>query len=82
MEKIIFLPIIGVMILGFALQLYDIAESSSEKTVKYADDMNKAMDCAFTGRLISECSPELMSTNFKEEANQTLTILQNMSISS
>lgn len=45
----------------------DTAEQSGEKAVAYAQEMNSAMDCAFLGKPLSECSPELLETDFKED---------------
>jgi hypothetical protein len=80
MQKLLVVPMIGVLLLSVALQLYEVAESSSEKVINYAEDMNKAMDCAMIGRPIRECSPDLMKTEFKSDINQTIRILENISI--
>ena len=78
MKELIFIPAIALLIIGFAFQLQEIAESSSEKTLDFADDMNKAMDCATLGKPIRECSPDLLKTDFSEEVNATITILEEM----
>lgn len=77
-DKIIIVSGVALLMLGFMTQLHHIAESSSEKTLQYADDMNKAMDCAFVGKPIRECSPTLMETNFDNELNETITVLNNI----
>jgi len=64
--------------LGTLTQLQDIAQQSSQKAVKFADDSNKAIDCAFQARPLSDCSPDLFSTDFKAEAEQTKAILDDL----
>ncbi len=59
-------------------QLQDIAESSSEKAIKYAEDMNGALDCAYQARPLDECSPDLFSEDFKEETARTQAILADL----
>ncbi len=78
MKELLIVPVFMLIILGFATQLTEIAESSSEKALDFAQDMNNAMDCAKTGRLISECSPTLFETDFDSEMNKTVDILRNI----
>lgn len=75
MEKILILPAIGLIVLSLAVQLEGIAKDSSEKMVNYAKDMENAMDCALLGMPISECSPNLMETDFSGEINRTKEVL-------
>jgi len=72
MREIIILPVVGIMILGFLPQLLTIAESSQEKTIVFADDMNNAIDCATRGIALEICSPNLMAHDFNPEIEQTL----------
>jgi len=68
------MPIVGLMVFGIVPDLLDIAQSSQEKAVVFADDMNNAIDCATRGIPIEVCSPQLMSHNFDTEINQTIEI--------
>lgn len=72
---LLFLPLFGLMILSLGSELSDIAQTSSEKSVSFANDMNGAMDCAFRGIPIEECSPTLMDHDFEPEINQTVYVL-------
>ena len=62
--------------LGTLSQLTELAETSSAKAVQYSEDMTNAIDCAYTARPLSECSPNLFSTDFKEDVAQTQAILK------
>jgi hypothetical protein len=72
MKELVIYPAFAVFFLGFAMQMVDIAESSSEKTIAFADDMNNAIDCATKGIDLSICSPNLMNHDFSAEINQTI----------
>jgi hypothetical protein len=72
MKELIIYPAFAVMFLGFAMQMVDIAESTTQKTVAFADDMNNAIDCATKGIDLSICSPNLMNHDFSPEINQTI----------
>ncbi|MFP4111564.1 MAG: hypothetical protein ACLFPQ_05410 [Candidatus Woesearchaeota archaeon] len=74
-KEIITIPIVMSLVLGLAMQLIEIAESTSEKVVRYAEDMNSAIDCAFRGIDISYCAPNLAGTDFKGELNETKEII-------
>ncbi len=80
MKELLTIPAIAVVVLGFVLQLQDIAESTSDKAVSYAEDMNSAMDCAMAGIPISRCSPEITKTSFKEEAKEAIELLNSTEI--
>lgn len=71
MKELLIIPIIALTILGIATSLVDTAEQSGEKVVAYAQDMNDAMDCAFLGKPLSDCSPDLLETDFKEDIATT-----------
>jgi len=75
MKWLITLPIFFVLIFGFALELIDIAETTSSKVIYFADEMNNAMECATKGIHISECSPELLQIDFSPEINRTMSTL-------
>lgn len=81
MKEIIIVPVIGLFIIGFAVELESIATDSGKKALKYASDMNNAMDCAMVGVPIRECSPELMETDFTPEIEDTTALLENMTLS-
>ena len=51
-------------------QLVEIGTSTSEKTLNYANEMDSAVDCAFRGIPIEECSPTLTDTNFEPEIKE------------
>lgn len=78
MKALILVPIVATLMLGFVLQLVDIAESSSEKTLDFADDMNLAMDCAVRGIPIQECAPDLTNHEFKSDIEKTINVLNEM----
>ena len=63
-RELLVLPIIALIILSFTTQLAAVAESTSEKTFAFAQEMDNAMDCAVRGIPISICSPSLMDYNF------------------
>lgn len=71
MKELLIIPIIAITLLGIASQLVETAEQSGEKVVSYAEDMNDAMDCAFLGKPLSDCSPDLLETDFKEDIQTT-----------
>jgi len=76
MKALLTVPIFFTLIIGFSMQLIDIAETTSTKALNFAEDMNKAMDCAILGKNISLCSPDLMGYDFTPEADRTLEILE------
>jgi len=78
-RQLLILPPIILLILALVSQLMEIAESTSERTIEYANDMNDALDCAFRGINIRRCSPTLMNTTYEEEYKQFEDVLKNMS---
>jgi len=72
MKELLIYPIFAVVFLGFAMQLIDIAESTTTKTIDYAEDMSRAVDCAVRGIDLSVCSPNLMDHDFEPEINRTI----------
>lgn len=72
MKAAILAPIMLLFLLGFIVELGEIAESTSVKTLRYTQDMSDAMDCAFRGVSISECSPNLLETDFEPEINRSI----------
>ena len=70
MKELLLAPLAILIVFGFVTQLGDIAMSSSEKALNYADNANNALDCAFKGIPIEVCSPELMDTNFEPETRE------------
>ena len=78
MKEILILPAVGLIILGFFMPLVEVAESTSEKALSFAVDMDSAMECAVAGVPISRCSPDLLNTSFEPELNKTTAILDGM----
>ncbi|MFW6014000.1 MAG: hypothetical protein ACOCZ6_01985 [Nanoarchaeota archaeon] len=72
MNNMIVFPIFAVICLTFAMQLLDIAESTSEKALGFTEEMNNAVDCATRGVDMRECSPGLYDYEFEEEMEKTL----------
>ena len=68
MKELLIIPIVAITLLSIATQLVDTAEDTGEKAAAYAQEMNNAMDCAFLGKPLAECAPELLETDFKEDA--------------
>ena len=64
----------GIMMLVFASQLADVAQSTADKTLSYATDMEQAVDCAFHGLPLEECSPDIYKYDFKEDINHTMEV--------
>jgi hypothetical protein len=84
MNTAVLVPISIVLISGLVLQLYGIAQNTSDKVVVFATDADNAVDCAIRGVPIQECSPDLLQagTGVQElaefsEFNQQL--IQNLS---
>ncbi len=67
MKELIALPIVFSIVFGLAFELVEIAESSSDKVIRFTESMENALDCAFAGISIEICSPELATINFDEE---------------
>lgn len=72
------LPLFMTLILGFALQMENIAQESADKAIAFSDDMNNAMDCATRGIPISVCSPNLVEYDFSEDTKEYLIALEEM----
>jgi hypothetical protein len=66
------------VMLATMTQLEDLAWQTSDKAVKYSTDMTNAVDCAFTAEALDKCSPDLFSTDFKEETAETQRILEDL----
>jgi len=80
MQEGLYLPAILILSLsiGVATELATVAEASAAKAVAYSEDMVIALDCAYTARPLDECSPNLFSTEFTEEADRTREILEDL----
>jgi hypothetical protein len=80
MQESLYLPALLIISLsiGTAMELVDVAEVSAAKAVAYSEDMTVALDCAYTARPLDECSPDLFSTDFTEEADRTRAILEDL----
>jgi hypothetical protein len=70
MKAMILASVSVVIMLGFMLQLVDIADSTSNKALHFADSMDRAMDCAISGVSLDVCSPELKNTDFSQDARE------------
>jgi hypothetical protein len=80
-KELFTIPIIMSVILGLSIQLVSIAESTSNKVVNYAENMESALDCAFLGIDVKECAPELDREHYlelKKELNNTKEIIDKM----
>lgn len=71
MENILLVPIAISIVLTLFIPLAELAQDASEKTLRYTEDMDRAIDCAFAGVNIGECAPSLMQTDFSDELNRT-----------
>ncbi len=71
-----------VLILSLTLatltQLQDLAQDASDKAVAAANDQVNALDCAYTARPLSECSPNIFSNNVDAEIVQSQAILADL----
>jgi len=73
---IVVAPVVGLLLLGFANDLFQIAEDTQDKVTVFADDMNNAVDCATRGIPIEVCSPRLMEQDFTGDINRTIELNQ------
>lgn len=80
MDATIALPTIILVSITLATltQLEDLAQQSADKSIKFAEDSTKALDCAYTARPLSDCSPDLFSADFKAEVTETQRILADL----
>jgi len=74
MKELILVPIFFALMMGFSLQLFDIAQASSQKALAFTEDMSNAMDCATRAKNLSLCSPNLFEHDFSDEINKTLKV--------
>ena len=65
MNTYVIIPIAVLILSGVALELSNIAEETSKKTVTFASDANDAVDCAIKGIPISECSARLTQREYQ-----------------
>lgn len=78
MKALLLAPIAIIIVLGFMTQLSDIAMSTSNKALNFADDMNNAMDCASRGIPVQECSPNLNKQDFTPEKKEFIDLNKKM----
>ncbi|MFT4250311.1 MAG: hypothetical protein ACMXYD_03040 [Candidatus Woesearchaeota archaeon] len=78
MKEYILVPVLIASILGVALELEELGMQASEKTLQFAQEAVSALDCAYEARPITECSPTITNTQFKEEIEQTNKLLQEL----
>lgn len=71
------LLVISVMLATLG-QMEDLAWQTTDKAVKYSEDMTNAVDCAFQARALDECSPDIFSADFKAETAETQRILNDL----
>ena len=74
LREVLVLSVFGILLLGFATQLMDVAASTSEKTLDFTYDMQEAVDCATKGVDMRECSPNLYKHDFEGEIEKTIEI--------
>ncbi|HLP80250.1 MAG TPA: hypothetical protein VK158_06430 [Acidobacteriota bacterium] len=60
-------PLVFLLFSGTLLEIADIANDVSQKTVFYTEQMSLSLDCAFMGVAIEECAPELMHVDMRED---------------
>lgn len=72
MKGLILAPIAFIILIGFMTQLADVAMSTSNKVLNYANDMDSAIDCAFRGIDVETCSPDLYATSFEPETKEVI----------
>ncbi|MGM5484399.1 MAG: hypothetical protein ACQEP1_00830 [Nanobdellota archaeon] len=70
MKELVFAPIAAVILLGFMANLSEIATSTSEKALNYANEMDSAVDCAFRGVNVEECSD--MDQDFEKDKKEAI----------
>ena len=59
MNNILLVPIAISVILTLFIPLVEVAQDASEKTLRYSEDMSRAIDCAFAGVNIGSFTPIL-----------------------
>jgi hypothetical protein len=77
-KELVFVPAVAILVLGFMTQLSDIATSTSDKALNYADQMDSAVDCAFRAMPIEDCSPDLTKTTFEPETREVISLNKRM----
>ena len=79
MGDLVYLPVYAIIVttlmLGTITQLETLANETSEITVEYTEEMVRALDCAYTARPLTECSPNLLSREVADEITRTNQIL-------
>ncbi len=78
MKEILILPIIIPLIVGVTLEIAEIAESTSDKVIRYTESMEEGVECAFTGRTLMECSPELFQADFEDDLRDIGDMAENL----
>jgi hypothetical protein len=78
MKYLMVAPFVGLMMLGILPQLMTLAEDTQDKAVRFADDMNGAMDCATRALPLEMCSPGLTSYDFSPEIERTVSLDKRM----
>lgn len=71
-------PIFVIILTTFALNIIDIAQESSDETLKFAQESSNAMECAYKGIGLEQCSPELFEKDFKTDLEQYKELNQEM----
>ena len=79
-KEIILLPIFITLTLGLGMQLADLANDVSAKTVDFSNDATAAVDCAFKGENIADCSPELVNYDFTPEIKRLNDISEQLNV--
>lgn len=76
MDNLIIAPLIVFFVAGFALNILDIAQDSSQKITDFAESMNQATDCAINGEPLSDCNQDITTYNFKSDLENYKSINQ------
>ncbi len=70
------IPIALIVVFTTLSELEAHAYHVSERTIQFADDAVSALDCAYTARPLTECSPNLITADFSEEIERTHALLR------
>lgn len=65
------IPIALAVVFGMLSELEVLAYEVSDRTIEYADDAVRALDCAYEARPLTDCSPNLINPDFSAEIERT-----------
>ena len=78
MKLLFFAPIVAALMLGTLAQLEDLSYDAQEKVLKHSSDAVAALDCAYEGRPLTDCAPDIVGTDYNEEIRRTNEILEDI----